>query len=423
MRTPLASRSNQDDKFQDVSRSIPLGVPLLFFAVELEQSTFSPRKVFVSDVQIRIRRALFSLFVVAGQVVHRQHSAEGNGNEGDVPPLFHFGCVHRSQSNHRTQVQTSARARRSTVPFAPTSTSVPRLSRTSCGFASSHACTNFLSFGGFPRTYLFFPRRSGRHGPFRSVSPRRTCSRHQGPPHGRQHLSRLRRKLPAHVHVLSSHEKNNDALRFHVVAGFVRSREFLLNREKKTASSTKGAGHERGWRKALTTARRTHAWMHLRTHLKPPFHRSSVGSDGKTHPLQIIHSRILERLMLTGDTHLKVEKEHMALRNDSSILLQRSQGRDGPRPTFASLLLVPSSSWGASRRRRVWTAIAASTRNRSITLSLDSQASTRGFYPIVYPCLRQVNSCPNENPPPLAKEVLLSCEMWRNRFAHCGAHT
>lgn len=403
MRTPLASRSNQDDKFQDVSRSISLGVPLLFFAVELEQPTLSPRKVFVSDVQIRIRRALFTLFVVSGQVVHRQHSAEGNGNEGDVPPLFHFGCVHRSQSNHRTQVQTSARPRRSTVPFAPTSTSVPRFSRTSCGFASSHACATFLSFGGFPRTYLFFPRRSGRHGPFGSVSPRRTCSGQQGPPHGRQHLSRLRRKLRAHVHVLPSHVKKQ---RCALVSrrGWVRSLQGVSSRlREKTASSTKGAGHERGGRVALTTGRRTHACMHLRTHLKPPFHRSSVGSEGKTHTLQLIHSRILERLMLTGDIKLKVEKEHMALRNDSSILLQRSQGPDGRRPTFASLLFVPSSSWGASRRRRVWAAIAASTRNRSITLSLDSQASTRGFYPIVYPCLRQVNSCKNEPPPPASQ--------------------
>lgn len=98
----LASRGDQEDKLQDVSRSIPLGIPLLFFAIELKQPTLSPWKVFVSDVQIRIRRALLSFFVVAGKVVHRQHSAEGNGSEGDVPPLFHFGCVHRSQPNHRT---------------------------------------------------------------------------------------------------------------------------------------------------------------------------------------------------------------------------------------------------------------------------------------------------------------------------------
>lgn len=266
MRTPLASRSNQDDKFQDVSRSIPLGVPLLFFAVELEQPTLSPRKVFVSDVQIRIRRALFSLFVVAGQVVHRQHSAEGNGNEGDVPPLFHFGCVHRSQSNHRTQVQTSARARRSTVSFAPTSTSVPRLSRTSCGFASSHACATFLSFGGFPRTYLFFPRRSGRHGPFRSVSPRRTCSRQQGPPHGRQHLSRLRRKLPAHVHVLPNHVKKTMRFGFTSwLSSFDRGSFFSIERKKRhhrrRAPVTKEAG---GWHSRPAVARmRACIYVHI----------------------------------------------------------------------------------------------------------------------------------------------------------------
>jgi len=178
----------------------------LLFAVELEQSALAPRKVFVPDAEVRVWRALRFLLVVTREVVRRQQPTQGDGSDGDGPPLFHLGCARASQPNEVVRVVAAQQGNR--FVRARQNASIPAdLASVHCfdeafdaGARGSFERSHFRVFvRWFPRTDLLFVRRAGRHGPFRSVPPRGASCRQQGPSQCRRHLPKACHGPPRRV--------------------------------------------------------------------------------------------------------------------------------------------------------------------------------------------------------------------------------